>query len=135
MKLIKEISLPQICDPRGNLTFVQFPDQLPFEIKRVFWTYDVPSGAKRGGHAYKSQQEVIIALSGSFDIVISFHDGTHQLVSLNRPNSGLYLPPKVWRRLENFSANSFALHLSSSLFDESDYIRDFEDYRKLFVTG
>ena len=130
---VNHYSFPQLLDARGNLTYIQYPEHLPFEIKRVFWTYDVPCGAVRGGHAYETQQEVIIALSGSFDIIISYHDGTHQSISLNRPNFGLYLPPKIWRRLENFSTNSFALHLSSSLFDENDYIREFEEYRQLFL--
>lgn len=133
MKLTKEISLPQICDPRGNLTFVQFPDQLPFEIKRVFWTYDVPSGAVRGGHAYKTQHEVIVALSGSFDVVISNFEGVVDKIQLNRPNFAIYLPPKVWRHIENFSTNAVSLHLSSSAYNEDDYIRDFDHYKSIFV--
>lgn len=119
----KLLEFPKIIDPRGNLTFVQYPDQLPFEIKRVFWTYDVPSGAKRGGHAYKTQQEIIIALSGSFDVRIVNEEGKEVIVNLNKPNVGLYLAPLTWRQLENFSTNSVTLHLSDSNFSNLDYIR------------
>ena len=122
---IELISLPRISDPRGNLTFIQFPQQVPFEIERVFWTYNVPSGAIRGGHAYKIQQEVIVALSGSFDVIVKLINGDVQKISLNRGDLGVYLPPMSWRHLENFSTNAFSLHLSSKSFDENDYIRDF----------
>lgn len=120
------IELPKIQDPRGNLTFLQFPNQIPFEIKRTFWTYDVPGGEIRGGHAYHKQKEIIIALSGSFDVIITNIDGTEQKFSLNRSYYGLYLPAKTWRHIENFSTNSLALHISSELFSLEDYIRDFE---------
>lgn len=123
---VELISLPRISDPRGNLTFIQFPKQVPFEIERVFWTYNVPSGEFRGGHAYKTQREVIIALSGSFDVIVKSINGDVQKISLNRGDMGIYLTPMSWRHLENFSTNAFSLHLSSSTFDENDYIRDFD---------
>lgn len=123
------IELPKIQDPRGNLTFLQSPSQIPFEIKRTFWTYDVPGGEIRGGHAYHKQEEVIIALSGSFDVVITNPDGSKEKFSLNRSYYGLYLPPKTWRHIENFSTNSLALHVSSEIFSTEDYIRDFEDFK------
>ncbi len=120
------MKFPKISDPRGNLTFLQFPHQIPFEIKRVFWTYNVPGGEIRGGHAYRTQEEVIIALSGSFDVVITDNQGNQDRVHLNRGYEGLYLPPKTWRHLENFSTNSVSLHASSSVFTEEDYIREIE---------
>lgn len=116
------INLPKIVDPRGNLTFLQHQDQIPFEIKRVFWTYDVPGGEIRGGHAYKTQEELIIALSGSFDVIVSNTDGTESIFSLNRSYFGLYLPPETWRHMQNFSTNALGLHLSSKEFDSNDYI-------------
>lgn len=124
----KLITLPKITDPRGNLTFLQYPDYLPFKIERTFWTYDVPSGEIRGGHAYKSQEEIIFALSGSFDLVIINPDHSKVILHLNSPNIGVYLPPKTWRHMENFSTNSLALHLSNSEYNELDYIRDFNDF-------
>ena len=120
------IDLPKIIDPRGNLTFMENPRNIPFVIERVFWTYDVPGGEKRGGHAYKLQQEIIIALSGSFDVIITHTDGEEQKFQLNRSYYGLYLPPLTWRRMENFSTNSLSLHLSSMVFENEDYIRDFQ---------
>ena len=125
------INLPKIQDPRGNLTFFQYPSQIPFEIKTTFWTYDVPGGEIRGGHAYHQQEEVIIALSGSFDVVIKNSDHSLQKISLNRSYYGLYLPPKTWRHIENFSTNALALHVSSKIFSTEDYIRDFEDFKIL----
>jgi glyoxylate utilization-related uncharacterized protein len=125
------IDFPRIQDPRGNLTFLQHPSQIPFEIKRVFWTYDVPGGELRGGHAYYKQEEVIIALSGSFDVVITNSDGSKEKFSLNRSYFGLYLPPKTWRHVENFSTNALALHVSSKMFSTEDYIRGFEDFKIL----
>ncbi len=126
----KLIQFPKIVDPRGNLTFLQNPEQIPFKIKRVFWTYDVPGGEKRGGHAYKQQHEVIIALSGSFDVVVFNENGEKSIFSLNRSYFGLYLPPSTWRQIENFSTNSLALHISSSTFDENDYVREFDNFIK-----
>ena len=125
----KLLQFPKIVDPRGNLTFIQFPDQIPFKIERVFWTYDVPGGEIRGGHAFIKQQEVIIALSGSFDVVILDQKGRKKVVNLNRSYFGLYLPPSTWRHMENFSTNSVALHISSKTFNEEDYIRDFESFK------
>ena len=119
------MDFPKIIDERGNLSFLQYPNQLPFKIKRVFWTYEVPSGEIRGGHAYEQQEEIIIALSGSFDVCISNREGTITKYHMNAPNIGLYLPRRTWRHIENFSTNSCVLHLSSMKFDETDYIRDF----------
>lgn len=130
-KICKIIDLPKIFDPRGNLTFLQHDDQVPFEIKRVFWTYDVPGGEKRGGHAYKTQEEIIIALSGSFDVTITARDGSETKYSLNRSYYGLYIPALTWRHIENFSTNSLSLHISSCVFDSEDYVRDFEAFQKL----
>lgn len=127
--MFKLIDFPKICDPRGNLTFLQYSNQIPFEIKRVFWTYDVPGGETRGGHAYKTQQELIIALSGSFDVIITNIDGQCEKIHLNRSYFGLFLPSNTWRHMENFSTNSLGLHVSSSKYDENDYIRNFESYK------
>ncbi len=124
MKGPQKIQFPKITDPRGNLTFIQFPQQIPFAIKRVFWTYNVPGGETRGGHAYKTQEEVIVALSGSFDVVITHSEGKIERVYLNRGYEGLYVPPNTWRHLENFSTNSVSLHVSSNVFTEEEYIRD-----------
>lgn len=129
--MCKFIDLPKILDPRGNLTFLQNSDHIPFDIQRVFWTYDVPGGEKRGGHAYYKQQELIIALSGSFDVVITEKDGKEIKYSLNRSYYGLYIPAQTWRHMENFSTNSLGLHISSATFKEADYIRDFEIFRNL----
>lgn len=125
----KIINFPKILDPRGNLTFLQNMDQIPFEIQRVFWTYDVPGGETRGGHAYYRQEEVIIALSGSFDVVIKDKEGKEIKYSLNRSYYGLYIPALTWRHMENFSTNSLGLHLSSLVFDTTDYLRDFQQYK------
>lgn len=125
------INFSKIQDPRGNLTFLQYPNQVPFEIKRTFWTYDVPGGDIRGGHAYHEQKEIIIALSGSFDVVITNADGSVEKFSLNRSYYGLYLPAKTWRHIENFSTNSLALHVSSETFLKEDYIRDFDKFKVL----
>jgi hypothetical protein len=126
----QKIEFPKILDSRGNLTFIQNNDHIPFEIKRVFWTYDVPGGFKRGGHAYFEQKEIIIALSGSFDVVIS-NGKKEEKVTLNRSYYGLYLPPLTWRHMENFSTNALSLHLSSSVYKADDYIRDFDYFLSL----
>ncbi|CAC9976417.1 MULTISPECIES: sugar 3,4-ketoisomerase [Flavobacterium] len=126
------IDFPKIQDPRGNLTFMQYSSQIPFEIQRTFWTYDVPGGEIRGGHAYHQQEEILIALSGSFDVIITKEDGTTEKFSLNRSYYGLYLPAKTWRHIENFSTNALALHISSKKYFKEDYIRDFEDFKNLF---
>ena len=124
------IQLPKIFDKRGNLTFFENSKQIPFEIARVYWIYDVPGGETRGSHAYKEQQEFIVALSGSLDVVL--HNGNEELkFSLNRSYYGLYIPKMYWRRLENFSTNSLALNVSDRAYDAMDYIRDFEEFKKL----
>lgn len=123
------IQLPKITDPRGNLSFIEENNHIPFKIERTYWIYDVPGGEHRGGHAYKQNQELIIALSGSFDVVLD--DGKEKKVySLNRSYYGLYVPNMIWREMENFSTNSLALILSSTSFSEEDYIRD---YRKFLL--
>jgi hypothetical protein len=123
------LSIPKISDPRGNLSFIEKGVYLPFEPRRVFWTFNVPSGASRGGHAYLSQSELIVAINGSFDVCIRHPDGTDEKYFLNRGDQGILLPPMTWRSMENFSTNAMGLHLSDSLFDESDYIRDFDDFK------
>ncbi len=131
MESPQKIQFPKITDQRGNLTFIQFSQQIPFEIKRTFWTYNVPGGETRGGHAYKTQEEVIVALSGSFDVVITNTEGNIDRIHLNRGYEGLYVPPNTWRHLENFSTNSVSLHLSNSVFNTDDYMRDFDLYKEL----
>ena len=124
------IHLPKIEDERGNLSFFENSNQIPFEIKRTYWIYDVPGGCERGGHAFKQQQEFIIALSGSFDIVIK--DGLNeQVFSLNRSYYGLFIPAGLWRHMENFSTNSLALVVSSTNYHAEDYIRDFGVFQAL----
>ena len=125
---VQHIELPKIEDPRGNLTFFEDSNQIPFKIERVFWTYDVPGGQTRGGHAYHKQNEFIIALSGSFDVVITKPDGEKDVLSLNRSYYGLFVPARTWRHLENFSTNALSLHASDTPFDKSDYIREFDEY-------
>ena len=128
LKTSKIISLPKILDLRGNLSFFENSNQIPFEIKRTYWIYDVPGGEIRGGHAFKDSHEFIIALSGSFDVVLS--DGEKEIIySLNRSYEGLYVPNMLWRSLENFSTNSLALIVSSISYDQKDYIRDFEEFK------
>ncbi|EJG01872.1 sugar 3,4-ketoisomerase [Flavobacterium sp. F52] len=124
------INLPKILDKRGNLSFFEYPNQLPFEIVRTYWIYDVPGGQVRGSHAFKQQKEFIIALSGSFDVVLN--DGEkEERFSLNRSYKGLYVPKMYWRSIENFSTNSLALIVSDKLYDESDYVRDFEQFKTM----
>ncbi|WP_430613372.1 sugar 3,4-ketoisomerase [Flavobacterium sp. JP2137] len=120
------IDLPKIVDPRGNLAVIE-KDTIPFAIERVYYLYDVPSGAERGGHAHIAQRAFLVALSGSFDVLL--HDGVEeQLVTLNRPNKGLLIPTGIWRELKNFSSGSVCLVVSSGVFDEADYIRDFKEF-------
>jgi len=127
---VRIINLPKVLDDRGNLSFFQNSDQLPFEIKRVYWIYDVPGGEQRGGHAYKDLQEVIIALSGSFDVVLN--DGRQEKVfSLNRSYYGLYVPQKIWRHLENFSTNALALIATDAFYDADQYMRDFDLFKQV----
>lgn len=123
------INFPKIVDPRGNLTFIEGNHHVPFDIKRVYWIYDVPGGEIRGGHAFKEQQELIISLSGSFDVVVD-NGTTIQKFSLNRSYYGLYVPVGMWRHIDNFSTNSLALVLASTVYNEEDYIRDYEEFRK-----
>ena len=125
----KIIDLPKIMDVRGNLSFLQNNDHIPFDIKRVFWIYDVPGGETRGGHAFKNQQEVIIVISGSIDIIVKDRLGNETKFSLNRSYSGLYIPPMHWRHLENFSTNAVSVHLSSADFSEEDYIRHYNELK------
>jgi hypothetical protein len=128
----KIINLPKIEDLRGNLTFIEQLHHVPFEIKRVYWIYDVPGGKDRGGHAFKEQREFVVALSGSFDMVIN-DSKTEQRFHLNRSYFGLYVPAGIWRHMDNFSTNAVALVLSSTAFLEEDYIRDlstFIEYKK-----
>lgn len=131
---IRIIQLPKILDERGNLSFAEQMTHLPFEIKRTYWLYDVPGGGCRGGHAYRENQEFIIALSGSFDVVID--DGNEKRsFTLNRSYYGLYVPQGLWREMENFSTNSLALEFASTHYDEADYIYDYEEFLKLKKDG
>lgn len=126
---VKLINLPKIEDPRGNLSFIEEEQHIPFKIERTYWIYDVPGGQVRGGHAFKIQQEFIVALSGSFDVIID--DGKeNKTFSLNRSYYGLYLPAGLWRQMENFSTNALAMVLSSTSFSQNDYIRDYSEFLK-----
>lgn len=125
----KLIDLPKIQDPRGNLSFIEGGKHIPFAVERSYWIYDVPGGQTRGGHAYTNLQECIIALSGSFDVVINNGKET-KTISLNRSYYGLYVPPMIWRSLENFSTNSLCLILSSAPYSEDLYIRNYDDFLK-----
>lgn len=123
----KIIDLPKIADPRGNLTFVENGAHIPFAIERVYYLYDVPGGSERGGHAHKALHQLIIAMSGSFDVVLD--DGRKkQRFHLNRSYYGIYVCPMIWRELDNFSSGSVCLVLASNRFDEFDYYRDYEAY-------
>lgn len=123
----KLIDLPKISDPRGNLTFIEGDGHVPFLIERVYYLYDVPGGAERGGHAHKNLQQLIIAMSGSFDVVLD--DGKEKKrFHLNRSYFGLYVPTMLWRELDNFSSGAVCMVLASNKYDESDYYRDYNDY-------
>ena len=123
----KIIDLPKIHDPRGNLTFIEGGQHIPFDIQRVYYLYDVPGGAERGGHAHKELHQLIIAMSGSFDVIVS--DGkSNKRVHLNRSYTGLYVCPMIWRELDNFSSGSVCMVLASNRYDEDDYYRDFDEY-------
>lgn len=129
LESVRIIDLPKILDERGNLSFLEGKRHIPFEIKRSYWIYDVPGGEQRGGHAFKEQEEIIIALSGSLDVVVN--DGVNEKrFSLNRSYYGLYVPHGIWRHMENFSTNSVALVLSSTAYSADDYIRDFNQFKK-----
>ncbi len=123
----KLVQLPRINDPRGNLTFVEGGHHIPFDIRRVYYLYDVPGGAERGGHAHKSLQQMIVAMSGSFDVHID--DGNaRKTIHLNRSYYGLYLCPMIWREIDNFSSNSVCMVLASDFYDEMDYYREYEQF-------
>lgn len=129
IKNCKIIEFPKIAEPRGNLTFIEGNRHIPFDIQRVYYLYDVPGGAERGGHAHKGLHQLIIAMSGSFDVLLD--DGyERKRFHLNRSYYGLYVCPMIWRELDNFSSGSVCLVLASNLYDEADYYRDYEVYRK-----
>ncbi|GHU85089.1 hypothetical protein FACS189473_3680 [Spirochaetia bacterium] len=130
MNIPKIIDLPKIPDKRGNLSFFENDNQIPLKIRRSYWIYDVPGGEFRGGHAYKENEEFIVALSGSFDVLLD--DGNEKKVfSLNRSYYGLYVPKMYWREMNNFSTNSLALIVSNTEYSEDDYIRNYEEFRSL----
>jgi hypothetical protein len=125
--MIKLIKLPKILDDRGNLSIIEEENHIPFKIKRVYWIYDVPGGEFRGSHAFKENEEFIVAMSGSFDVIL--HNGIEEKkFSLNRSYYGLFVPKLTWRKLENFSTNSLALIVASKEYNENDYIRDFNQF-------
>lgn len=124
------IILPKFLDERGNLSVIEEMKDVPFKIERTYWIYDVPGGEARGGHAYRENQEFIVALSGSFDVILD--DGKEKRTfHLNRSYYGLFVPEGIWREMDNFSTNSLALVLSSTKYDVKDYIRDYDEYLKL----
>lgn len=128
------IELPKFLDARGNLSFAQNNTHIPFEIKRTYWLYDVPGGESRGGHAYRDTEEFVIALSGSFDVIVD--DGKEKKIfHLNRSYYGLYIPKGMWREMDNFSTNSLALEFASTKYNPSDYIRDYNEFLKLKEDG
>lgn len=130
IKDVKIIELPKYADPRGNLSFVEQLNHIPFEIKRTYWIYDVPGGEARGGHAFIKNEEFIVALSGAFDVIVD--DGeSKKTFTLNRSYYGLYVPAGLWREMENFSTNSLALALGSIYYDVNDYIRDYDNFLNL----
>ena len=130
MDRIKLIDIPKIKDTRGNLSVLE-KDILPFNFKRIYYLYDVPSGAYRGGHAHKEQQEFLIAISGSFDVIMQNAFGNKTNVTLNRPDKGLLIPHMIWRELENFSSGAICLVIASDVYKEEDYIRDFNEFISL----
>lgn len=124
---VRMIDLPKITDPRGNLTYIEGSNHIPFDIQRVYYLYDVPGGAERGGHAHKNLYQLIIAMSGSFDVVLT--DGKEKKrYHLNRSYFGLYVPTMLWRELDNFSSGAVCMVLASNKYDEADYYRDYNDY-------
>ncbi|MCO5050830.1 MAG: FdtA/QdtA family cupin domain-containing protein [Verrucomicrobiae bacterium] len=120
------VDLPKISDPRGNLTFIEGERHIPFEIRRVYYLYDVPGGAERGGHAHKELHQLIIAMSGSFDVVLDDGLEKKRRIHLNRSYTGLYVCPMIWRELDNFSSGSVCMVLASNYYDEADYYRDYQ---------
>lgn len=130
----KIIELPRFLDARGNLSFVEQNNHIPFEIKRTYWIYDVPGGEERGGHAFRQNEEFIVALSGAFDVTVD--DGQQKKTfTLNRSYYGLYIPKGLWRTMENFSTNSFALEFGSTHYQQEDYIREYNEFIKLKGNG
>ena len=130
----KIIELPKFLDARGNLSFAQNNTHIPFEIKRTYWLYDVPGGESRGGHAYRENEEFVIALSGSFDVIVD--DGKEKKIfHLSRSYYGLYIPKGMWREMDNFSTNSLALEFASTKYDPADYIRNYDEFLKLKEDG
>lgn len=125
------INLPKFLDRRGNLSFIEQENHIPFKIARTYWVYDVPGGEIRGGHAYRQNQEFIVALSGSFDVVLTSPSGNRQVWHMNRSYYGLYIPNMWWRELENFSTNSLALVLASTPYSPDDYIRDYSAFNNM----
>jgi oxalate decarboxylase/phosphoglucose isomerase-like protein (cupin superfamily) len=125
--LCKIVDLPKISDPRGNLTFIEGGSDIPFDIQRVYYLYDVPGGSERGGHAHKGLHQLIIAMSGSFDVVLDDGKGKKR-VNLNRSYKGLYVCPMIWRKLDNFSSGSVCMVLASNRYDEEDYYRDYAEF-------
>lgn len=127
----KIVSLPKFLDHRGNLSFVEEEVHVPFKVERVFWIYDVPGGEDRGGHAYKNTEEFVVALSGSFDVVLDDGIGNVKTFHMNRSYYGLYVPKMMWRQMTNFSTNSVAMVLASTPYDGEDYIRNYENFKSL----
>ena len=123
----KIIDLPKISDPRGNLTFIEGNQHIPFDIRRVYYLYDVPGGTERGGHAHKALSQLIIAMSGSFDVILD-EGAEKKRFHLNRSYQGLYVCPMMWRELDNFSSGSVCMILASNIYEESDYYRDYDEY-------
>lgn len=131
---VKLVELPRFNDTRGNLSFVEQNNHIPFEIQRTYWIYDVPGGEDRGGHAFKATDEFIISISGSFDVVVD--DGRQKKIySLNRSYYGLYIPKGLWRKMENFSSNSLALEFADTKYDKDDYVRDYKKYQNMKSNG
>lgn len=130
----RTIDLPVVHDRRGNLTFIEGGRHIPFEIRRVYYLYDVPGGAARAGHGHRELEQVIVAMSGSFDVIVDDGD-ERQTFHLNRSYFGLYLPKMVWREVDNFSSGAVCLVLASTLYDEADYFRDYEEFRDLVRSG
>lgn len=128
MPLGEIIELPKICDPRGNLTVVEQMKNVPFDVKRVYWTYDVPAGESRGGHAHKRLRQLIIAVSGSFTVTLDDGKGNRKDYHLNHPWQGLLVNTGIWRTLEDFSSGAVCLVLASELFDEEDYLYDYDEF-------
>lgn len=134
IKDVKIIELPKFTDPRGNLSFVEQLNHIPFEIKRTYWIYDVPGGESRGGHAFRQNQEFIVSLSGAFDVIVD--DGNEKKVfNMNRSYYGLYIPAGLWREMTNFSTNSLALEFGSIHYDRYDYVENYDTFLKLKKNG